>query len=275
MYQLSIKNPCLLLFLLLSNISCNEISKKTEKILSEEIKKDLINNQICKGVNVVDIIFDNNPEDNKGLTKYKLKGTIALIPTTLNDRCIVKREISIPVDIEKNSWEFTINEETQESMRYRMIKLLQEGSFSSEYSSEKQLSGIEFESESSGHYYTKEGEKYKFSFHLSKIQHINDFPPISNGVSCNIIDDCLDLNKQSYRAQINMSNSRFDLNGYIELFGPDNNLSIKGEIVSSESSKSEELELSLTRAPKDKIKNSSSDNLKKRLSESYLNDEEN
>lgn len=211
--------------------SCNQIETKTEKLISDEVRDQMINKQVCDGVSIIDLKFDNSPDDNSG-TNFTLSGVATLTEG-------VERQINLEGDISENeNWKYSFGDETEESIRKRFFKLLTTNSFLSNFKSNSVPYDMNFETENSGYYHSKDGDKYNFDYDISNIHHTNDFKLISsNGSNCDDLLESIDFLKQSYEANFNMSNNRFTFSGTIKINGPDSQLDISGEIEDNESSR--------------------------------------
>jgi hypothetical protein len=160
--------------------SCSQFQRKTEQYISDNIKEEIINTSICEDgsetINIIDIKFDNNPEDNSG-TKFKING----VATIAND---VEREVTIDVDIASNrNMKFTFGDETQSSMKNRLLKLLTSSRYSSIevlYGEERAPELISFEVDNTGYYEARDGDRYSFDFSIDNVVHVNDFPITSD-----------------------------------------------------------------------------------------------
>jgi hypothetical protein len=229
-------NIFLMLLISAVSTSCNQIGTKSEQLISDEIKKQLTNTPICEGVKISEVTFDNNPDDNPGITDMKLSGTATFEGG-------VERVLSIKGDVTNdNSWKYTIEEETAASMKKRFLQLITSGSFSAAWGYESEISRIEFSNDGQGHYYVQDGDRYNFNYELSEIIHLNDFPSFSSGAACSDIESGFNLKKQEYKARLSITNNRVAINGFLTIRGPENTLKIKGEVTNQESSESTDIE---------------------------------
>lgn len=228
-------------YLLLSTvvISCNQIETQAESILTDEVKEHLLNKNVCTDVMITGLNFDNSPNDNSG-TNFKLSGLATLTGG-------VDRTIDLEGNLTENdNWNYSFGEETQESMKKRILQLLNSGAFSSSESNNSVPSDISFESENSGYYHSQDGDKYSFDYGLKNVYHKNEFPTIhSTGSKCDDLVESITLKRQSFGADFSMSNNRFVLNGTIKINGPDMRIEIIGDIEDNETSKSDHIEWSL------------------------------
>lgn len=227
------------LLLSLAVISCNQIETKTESILTDEVKGQLLNKNVCDDVRITDLNFDNSPADNSG-TNFNLSGVATLTGG-------VERAISLEGDLTKNdNWSYSFGEETQESMTRRMLQLLNSGTFSSLGSDNSIPSDISFESDNSGYYHSQDGDRYSFDYSISNVYHKNEFPTIrSTGSKCDELVESITLDRQYFAADFTMSNNRFVLKGTIRMNGPDMRVDISADVEDNETSKSDHLEWTL------------------------------
>ena len=222
-------------------ISCNQIETKTESILTEEFKGQVLNKNVfgcgCN-VRITDLNFDNSPADNSG-TNFNLSGVATLTGG-------VERTISYKGDLTKiDDWSYSLGEETQESMNKRMLQLLNSGSFSSHRSDNSIPSDISFESDNSGYYHSRDGDRYSFDYSISNVYHKNEFPTIQSGSKCDDLAESITLDRQYFGADFTMSNNRFVLKGTIKMNGPVMRVDISADVEDNETSKSDHLEWSL------------------------------
>jgi len=226
-------------FFLMTFCSCNFVTTKTEEQISENIKEKLTYKKICDNVRIENIRFDNSSGDNSG-SEFSLKGFVNLS----ND---IEREIVIDGNLFKeNSWRYTIKSETEESMIRRIVKILTSNSFDIENSSEVQMESIKFESDNLGYYKVSDGDQYSFNYTLTEPIHYNEFPDIEENLSCDEIQKSVDIDKQCFKSNFEIKNSKFILNGTIKIDSENGELVIKGRIESLENSKTDELDMTFS-----------------------------
>jgi hypothetical protein len=212
-----------------------------ESTVTDLLKDELINHELCPGVTIKDLRFDNSPADNSG-TKITCSG----IATLTND---VERDFNIRADLTniENSTSVSFGGETQESMTRRFLQLLKSGTFSNSLSSNNEPINITFESDYSGYYISRDGDRYSFDYSISSIYHVSKFPDLIEPFDCDDLIQSVELNDQSYGADFTMSNNRFILNGKIKINGPSMIVEISGDIEDNESSRSEYINWTLNK----------------------------
>jgi hypothetical protein len=211
--------------------SCNDIETKTESVMSDKIKDELLNTKVCDDISIVDLNFNNSPDDNYG-TNFTFSGIVTL--TGGVDRIIDIRTNLIDNDITY----YSFGEETQESMTKRFLQLLNSGTFSIYDASISAPTDVTFLSDESGYYHSRDGDRYSFHYTVSNINHENEFPTISKDSKCDDVIESLTLDKQSFGADFTMYNNRFTISGKIKIDGPNMTVEINGECEDNESSRS-------------------------------------
>ena len=208
-----------------------------EDSMTEKIKEIITEKAVCEGIIVTNIEFDNNPDDNKKIGVVNMKGRI-----TFNNE--MEREVIFTTNFKNFSEDCKMMEETQTSMLRRLALLLKEKSYEPIDDNFLGLSSINFKDDETGIYVSRDGDRYGFNYSLSEPQNLSERTFYSSS-SCAELKNSLDLNKQQFSANLIMENRLFTLNGIIIASGVDNRLSIEGEIMENETSKSEKISLLL------------------------------